>query len=465
MQVHLRLKDLVQIMKEIVQKQREFYYSNQTKSLAFRKQALLRLRAVIDRNERLIYEALRRDLNKSEMEGYLTEVQIVKGEIKQALRHLNAWQRPKRVKTPITHFPASSYVYRDPYGVVLILSPWNYPFQLAMAPLVGAIAAGNCVIVKASKSSGHVSKVIQKIIQESFEEAHVYCANAQEDYEQILDQRYDFIFFTGSEAVGKKVMEAASRHVTPLVLELGGKSPCIIEKTADIRLAAKRLSWGKFLNAGQTCVAPDYVLIDESRKEEFIAELQDQIKQMYGNALENSDYPKIINHHHYQRLMSLIEGEDKKIGGRGNEGARQIEPTLFTEAGFGDEIMQEEIFGPILPILSYSSLDKVLAVLKQKPRPLAFYLFSSDAKLVEKVLHHAEFGGGCVNDVVMHLANHYLPFGGLGSSGMGNYHGAYSFETFTHAKSVFKSGTFFDVWLRYPPYQPKNLKIIRKITG
>ncbi|MFA9464824.1 MAG: aldehyde dehydrogenase [Velocimicrobium sp.] len=451
-------------MEELVRKQREFYNSNQTKSVEFRKAALKRLSESIERNEAFIYNALKQDLNKSETESYLAEIQIVKTEIKTALRHLNSWQRKKRVKTPITHFPAASYIYHDPYGVVLILSPWNYPFQLALAPLVGAVAAGNCVVLKVSKSSEHVSQIIRKIVDEAFEMNHVCCVDYQVDYEEILNQIYDFIFFTGSEAIGKKVMAAASKNVTPLVLELGGKSPCIIEKTADIPLAAKRLAWGKYLNAGQTCVAPDYVLIDKSRKNEFVKELQVQIKNMYGEALQNEAYPKIINQHHYERLMALIQAEPAKIGGRGREETGQIEPTIFTDASFEDEIMREEIFGPILPVISYSSLKEVLTLLKAKPRPLAFYLFSNNQRRIEAVLRYSEFGGGCVNDVIMHLANHNLPFGGLGSSGMGNYHGVYSFDTFTHQKAVLKSKVFLDVPLRYPPYTEKKLELVRKIT-
>ncbi|MEG1741526.1 MAG: aldehyde dehydrogenase [Acetivibrio sp.] len=451
-------------MNEILNRQREFYDSNQTKDMAYRKKMLRKLQRVITKNEPLIYQALRGDLNKSEAESYLTEVQVVQTEITSALKHMERWQRPKRVRTPITHFPASSYVYREPYGVVLILSPWNYPFQLAMAPLVGAVAAGNCVILKVSKSSGEVSKVVEKIIKETFEERHVICLPQGTSYDEILNQRYDFIFFTGSETVGKKVMEAASRHVTPLVLELGGKSPCIIEKSGDIKLAAKRLAWGKFLNAGQTCVAPDYVLVDASIKDAFIIELQKKIEEMYGNALENKDYPKIINKHHFERLLGLIDGETEKVGGRREEKSRKIEPTLFINAAFEDEIMKEEIFGPILPIISYENLKDVIKILKEKPKSLAFYIFSRNPKLVENIINTVEFGGGCVNDVIMHLANHYLPFGGLGSSGMGNYHGKYSFATFTHEKAVLKSKGFPDICLRYPPYTQKQLKMLRKIT-
>lgn len=451
-------------MKELVQKQREFYNSNQTKSISFRKEALKKLGNAIEQNEALIYEALKKDLNKSETESYLAEVQIVKAEIKAALRHLKSWQKPQKVKTPITHFPATSYVYRDPYGVVLILSPWNYPFQLALAPLAGAVAAGNCVVLKVSKSSEHVSKIIQKIVNDTFQKEYVRCVDYSVDYDEILEQNYDFIFFTGSEAVGKKVMEAASKHVTPVALELGGKSPCIIEKTADILLAAKRLAWGKFLNAGQTCVAPDYVVIDKSRKEEFIVELQKQIGMLYGEALKNDDYPKIINEHHYKRLMTLIEHEEEKIGGCGSRETRQIEPTIFTNANFEDEIMKEEIFGPILPVIPYSNLEEVLKIIKERPKPLAFYFFSKNKRLVEEVLKDAEFGGGCINDVIMHLANHHLPFGGLKSSGMGNYHGFYSFKAFTHEKAVLKSNGFLDICLRYPPYTDKKLRLIKKIT-
>lgn len=451
-------------MRKLLEGQRNFYNSNKTKDIAFRKKSLRRLQIAITKNEPLIYEALKRDLNKCEAESYLTEVQIVQAEIKSALKHMESWQRPQKVKTPLSHFPATSYVYHEPYGVVLILSPWNYPFQLALAPLVGAVAAGNCVMLKVSKSSDAVSRVVEKIIKEAFFTNHVCCLERGIDYDEIVNQKYDFIFFTGSENVGKKVMAAASKYVTPVVLELGGKSPCIIEKTADIKLAAKRLAWGKYLNAGQTCVAPDYVLVDKSIKEIFLKELQKYSKKMYGEALQNEAYPKIINQHHFERLTLLIDRETDKIGGGRDESKRRIEPTIFVNTKFEDEIMKEEIFGPILPIISYDNLDVVIKKLKMKPKSLAFYIFSRDQKLIEKILKTVEFGGGCVNDVIMHLANHYLPFGGLGSSGMGNYHGKYSFATFTHEKSVLKTRGFIDICLRYPPYSKKQLALLRKIT-
>jgi aldehyde dehydrogenase (NAD+) len=452
------------MMKRIVDKQREYFNSNVTKSVDFRKQMLRKLLNSLNSNENLIYKALKDDLNKSEYESYLTEVQIVKGEINTALKNIGKWTKPKRCKTPITHFPSSSYLHSEPYGVTLILSPWNYPLQLALAPLAGAIAAGNCVVLKPSKNSRNVSALIAKMIRETFEERYVYCVDDTFSYDEILDQKYDFIFFTGSERVGKVVMEAASKNVTPLALELGGKSPCIVEKNANIDLAAKRIVWGKFLNAGQTCVAPDYVLIDQSVKQQFMKAAQKHLKLMYGDALKNPDYPKIINKHHFDRLCGYIQNESDKIGGNSALASLKIEPTLFTNARFEDEIMEQEIFGPILPILSYENIDMMINKIKSLPKPLALYLFSEDKKTVDKILNAVSFGGGCVNDVIMHLANHHLPFGGVGSSGMGNYHGKYSFQTFSHQKSVLKNKNYFDIPLRYPPYTASRLSLTKKIN-
>ncbi|MFZ2538521.1 MAG: aldehyde dehydrogenase [Oscillospiraceae bacterium] len=451
-------------MQKVIEKQRHFFNSDATKSVEFRRLMLNKLRDAIISNEDLIYKALKLDLNKSETEAYLTEIQTVLGEIKVALKNIKKWQKPTRVRTPITHFPSSSYVYSEPYGVVLILSPWNYPFQLALSPLVGAIATGNCAILKVSKSSVNVSNAIDKIISETFDEDYIYCTGDRYSYDEILNQKYDFIFFTGSENVGKIVMEAASKNVTPLVLELGGKSPCIIDKSANIDLAAKRIVWGKYLNSGQTCVAPDYVLIDQSVKEEFIKSAQKHITLMYNNALQNEDYPKIINQHHFDRLTGLIANETNKIGGKFDGKKRKIEPTMFITAGFEDAIMKDEIFGPILPIISYAKIDDVIATLKNKPKPLALYLFSENHELVEKVLNGVAFGGGCVNDVIMHLANHHLPFGGVGSSGMGSYHGKFSFDLFSHKKGILKNKSYFDIPLRYPPYNQKKLNLLKKVT-
>lgn len=451
-------------MNLILEKQRMFFQSDKTKTIAFRKKMLLKLYYAVKNNEEQIYAALKSDLNKSEIESYLTELQMVYSEIRLALKKIATWQKPKKVKTPITHFPATSYIYHEPYGNVLILSPWNYPIQLALVPLVGAITGGNCAILKTSKSSKNVSYIIKKIINETFPNEYIYCASDEYSYDDILALQYDLIFFTGSENVGKTVMKAASKHLTPVVLELGGKSPCIIEKTANIKLAAKRLAWGKYLNSGQTCVAPDYVLIDSSIKESFLQEFTLQIKAMYQNPLTNPNYPKIITEHHFKRLIALIENEPNKFGGNSDKEKQIIEPTVFTNASFDDPVMKEEIFGPILPIISYENIKDVVKILKSKPKPLALYLFSENNSLTKSIINTLPFGGGCINDVIMHLANHHLPFGGAGSSGMGNYHGKFSFDTFTRNKSVLKGKSFLDIPLRYPPYTDIKLKMIYKIT-
>lgn len=451
-------------MQEILKKQRDFFNSQATKPVEFRIKMLKKLQNAILFNEELIYQALKSDLNKSQMEAYLTEVQIVLAEIKLAIKKVKKWQKPKRVPTPLTHFGSSSYVYSEPFGVVLILSPWNYPFQLAIAPLVGAIATGNCAVLKVSKSSVNTSNVIDKIIKETFDEEYICCTGDAYSYDEILSQKYDFIFFTGSENVGKIVMEAASKNVTPLVLELGGKSPCIIDSDANIELAAKRIAWGKFLNSGQTCVAPDYVMIDKSVKADFIKAIQKHIALMYQNALQNENYPGIINVHHFDRLSALIANEKSKIGGKTDAIKRKIEPTLFTQASHDDAVMQEEIFGPILPIISYDRIEEVIEILKNRPKPLALYLFSDNKQVTKTILSSVSFGGGCVNDVVMQIASHYLPFGGVGSSGMGCYHGKYSFDLFTHKKGIVKSNSFLDIPLRYPPYTKGKKSIIKMLT-
>lgn len=452
-------------MEKILEKQRRFYNTNTTKSIAFRKEMLIKLYEGIVKEEKALYEALQKDLNKSKSEAYLTEIQIVLCEIKTALKHIARWQRREKVRTPITNFPAASYCYRDPYGSVLILSPWNFPFQLAAAPLVGAIAGGNCAVVKVSRSSPNVSLVLKKIIENIFLPEYIFCLSDEYSYDEVLQEKYDLIFFTGSPSVGRTVMEAASKHLTPVILELGGKSPCIVDKTANISLAAKRIAWGKFLNAGQTCVAPDYVLIHKSIQEKFTKRLLAEINMLYQEALKNPDYPKIVNRHHFNRLVGLIDREQHKIGGKNNLSALCIEPTIFTNATFEDEIMQEEIFGPILPMIAYEQIDEAIGILKNKEKPLALYLFSKDRKLIQNVMQTVSFGGGCVNDVIMHLANHHLPFGGVGNSGMGSYHGKYSFESFTRKKGVIMGKNILDMPFRYPPYSEKKLKLIRKITG
>lgn len=452
-------------MKELVSLQREFFLSNATKDIQFRKEQLTKLELAIIKNSGKIYSALKEDLNKSEYEAYLTEVSIVLNEIRYARKHLRRWMKPHKVKTPISHFPAKSYTLLEPYGVVLVLSPWNYPFQLALAPVVGAMAAGNCIVIKSSKNSAKTTAVITEIINQTFDPKYAYCVTNEHSYDEILKEKYDYIFFTGSERVGKIVMHAASEHVTPLSLELGGKSPCFVDRSANIELAAKRIIWGKLLNAGQTCVAPDYVVVDCEVKQQLVQQMVKQISSMYGNPLENDNYPKIISKDHFERLQGLIERETNKIGGKSDNKTLKIEPAIFNEASFESEIMKDEIFGPIIPILSYDNIDKVIRKVKERAKPLASYIFSQDESYIQKLLKEVSFGGGCVNDTVMHLANHNLPFGGVGSSGMGNYHGEYSIHTFSHEKSVLKNRNVLDIPLRYAPYNVKNLKLIKKIMN
>lgn len=451
-------------MKEIISKQRKYFNSNATKDLEFRINMLERLKVAIDINEDMIYLALKKDLNKSEAEAYMTEIQMVKSEIKLVIKKLKCWARPVRVKTPITHWPSKSYVTMEPYGVVLIMAPWNYPFQLAITPLVGAIASGNCAVLKASGNSKYTSEVISHILSQAFKPEHVYCVDATWTHKEILEQKYDFIFFTGSEWAGKIVMEAASKHVTPLVLELGGKSPCIVDRKTNVELAAKRIVWGKFLNAGQTCIAPDYVLVDDSVKVKFISALIKHINQMYPDPLENKDYGKIINQNHFERLIGYIENAADILGGASDMKQLKIAPAIFPNARFSDEIMKEEIFGPILPVISYTSLDEAVQKVKHRPKPLALYIFSNSKCFQNKVTSSISSGGVCINDVVMHVANENLPFGGVGSSGMGNYHGYYSFKTFSHTRGILKNKNYMDMPFRYPPYKKDTMKLIKFIT-
>lgn len=451
-------------MKEIISKQRKFFNSNATKDLKFRIRMLERLRVSIEINEDMIYSALKKDLNRSEIETYIAEIQMVKSEIKLAVNKLQCWARPVKVKTPIILFPSKSYITHEPYGVALIMAPWNYPFQLAMVPLIGAIAAGNCAVVKASRSSRHTSEVISSILSQAFKAEFVYCVDDTWTHEEILAQKYDFIFFTGSERAGKIVMQAASRNVTPLILELGGKSPCIVDRKTNVELAAKRIVWGKFLNSGQTCIAPDYVLVDEKIKERFITALQKHIELMYPQALENENYGKIINQNHFERLTGyMAEGSDV-IGGASDQTTLKIAPAIFPDAKFSDNIMKEEIFGPILPVISYTSIDEAIQKIKHRPKPLALYVFSNSRFFQNKLISSISSGGVCINDVIMHVANENLPFGGVGSSGMGTYHGRYSFAAFSHIRGVLKNKNCMDMPLRYPPYKKSTAGLIKFLT-
>jgi aldehyde dehydrogenase (NAD+) len=450
-------------LEEIVKAQRAFFRTGATMNAAFRKESLQKLYNGIIAAEKEILEALRKDLNKSEFEGYMTEVGMVRDECRYAIRHVRSWSRPTRVRTPLAQFAASSYVIKEPYGAVLVMSPWNYPFMLTLAPVIGAIAAGNCVVIKPSAYSPATSQAIANLIGRIFPPEHVTVVQGgRKENAALLDIQFDYILFTGSTSVGRLVMEKAARFLTPISLELGGKSPAIIDETADIPLAATRLAWGKFLNAGQTCVAPDYVLIHESRKEQFISSLTDAIQKSFPNgALQDPDYVHIINEKQFDRLAALMKDGKTRFGGESESEIRCIAPTILDEITFDSPVMQEEIFGPILPILTYSNLDDAIKFLRAKPKPLALYLFTSDKTNRDKVLGSLSFGGGCVNDAIIHLATSEMGFGGVGDSGMGSYHGKKSFDTFTHEKSIVDKKTWLDLPMRYRPYSKFNFKLLR----
>lgn len=450
-------------LKSVVEKQKEFFNTDETKSVGYRISMLRKLENVIKENEKQILSALYEDLSKSEAEAYMTEIGIVYGEIREALKNVKKWSKPKRVRGSLGTFPAKSYVYSEPYGVVLIISPWNYPFNLSLSPLVAAIAAGNCAVIKCSKESKNTSKIIRDIINKTFEEEYIYCVDSDLDYDEILHQRYDFIFFTGSARVGKIIMRVASENLIPVSLELGGKSPCIIDETADIKLSAKRIVWGKLLNAGQTCVSIDYIVVHKNVKEELIKCLQKEIGLRYPDAVNNKSYPKIINTHHYERLLNLIETESKVIGGKSNDRERKIEPTIFPNVDFNHEIMKGEIFGPLLPIIEYDDIDKVINIIKEIEKPLACYIFSQRKEKADHIINSLSYGGGCVNDTIMQLANSHVPFGGVGNSGMGSYHGKHGFDLLSHKKGIVKNKTIFDLPFRYAPFDLKKLNIFKRI--
>lgn len=450
-------------IKGIVALQHSYFQTNATKDINFRLKNLERLYQGIKAYEERILIALRKDLNKSSFEGYMTEIGMVFNEISYFKKNLKKLAKANHVKTPLAQAIGSSKVTYEPYGVVGILAPWNYPFQLSIAPLVGAIAAGNCAIIKPSPDAIHTSYVINQLISEYFPNKYIAVIEGGiEESNQLLEEKLDYIFYTGSTYVGKLIMEKAAKHLTPVTLELGGKSPCIIDKTANLKLAAKRIVFGKFLNAGQTCVAPDYIYVHKDKKEELIGYLTFYLKKFYGeDALNNKDYVRIINRKHYDRLLSLIEGETIVIGGKGNEDL-QIQPTILDNITTESRIMEEEIFGPILPILTYEHLTDVVNYIKGGDKPLALYLFTQDKKVERYILNTVSFGGGCINDTIVHLATHHMGFGGVGASGMGAYHGKDSFLTFSHKKSIMKKSNLIDIPMRYAPYTSKKLRLIKR---
>ncbi len=450
-------------IEKIVERQREFFRTDKTKDLRFRLEALERLEASIKLHEEELNRALKKDLNKSVLESYMTEVGMTLAELSYVKKHLPLWNMKRYVATPLAQFYASSYTVAEPYGVVLVMAPWNYPFMLSMEPLIGAIAAGNCCVVKPSAYAPAVSAVIQTVVREAFPGKYVAVVEGgRKENTELLDQRFDYIFFTGGVTVGKLVMEKASRNLTPVTLELGGKSPCIVTQHAKLSLAAKRLVFGKFLNSGQTCVAPDYALVDERVKEKFLSCLVYWIEKMMGKEpLENPDYPRMINEKHYQRVLGLVKGEKISCGGYGNPQTLQITPTILEDVSWDAPVMQEEIFGPVLPVITYRTLDEAIKKVREREKPLALYLFTEDGKEQREVQKSLSFGGGCINDTIIHLATSRMGFGGVGNSGMGSYHGKESFETFSHRKSIVKKSTWMDLPFRYMPYTKTKEKLIR----
>lgn len=443
--------------------QRDFFNTGITLPVSYRIKALKELQDNIRKNQKEIAEALKKDLGKSEIEAFMCEIGLVLSEISFMLKHVRSYAKDKRVKSPLTNFPSSSFVKSSPYGVTLIMSPWNYPFLLSMDPLVDALSAGNTVILKPSAYSPATSCIIEKILKESFDPQYVnVITGGRAENACLLEQKFDYIFFTGSQAVGKEVLRHAAQYLTPATLELGGKSPCIVDASAKIELTAKRLVWGKFLNCGQTCVAPDYLLCHSSVKEKLIACIKKEIKNQFGEeALKNPDYGKIINQKHFERLCALINEDKIVYGGKRDSSSLQIEPTILDNVSWEDSVMGEEIFGPILPVLTFDKDEEIFNLLQNKQKPLAFYLFSQNKKQIKEFTSRFSFGGGCINDCVIHLATSSMGFGGVGESGMGAYHGKVGFDTFSHKKSMVNRKTFMDVPLRNQPFTGLKYKLLK----
>jgi aldehyde dehydrogenase (NAD+) len=449
----------------LVQQQRHFFCTGQTKPIAFRTQQLQNLQQAITNYQSAIVEAAKQDLGRPEYEAYF-EIATV-AEIKQALKSLKQWMKPQRVASPIDQFPSTAWIQPDPLGVVLIIGPWNYPFQLIISPLVGAIAAGNCAILKPSEHAPHTAQVVADMIQSACEPQYIAVAQGDADVsQQLLAEKFDHIFFTGGTAIGRVVMAAAAKHLTPVTLELGGKSPCVVEDNARLDYTAKRIAWGKFINAGQTCIAPDYLLVNRRIKQDLLTKIKAYIQEFYGTDPATSpDYARIINQRHFARLASFLDNGTPLIGGQADPDTRYIAPTLLDNVSWDAAVMQDEIFGPILPVVEYGELEEAIALINARPKPLALYFFSNDSRKQEQILQSTSSGGVCINDTVMHIAVSALPFGGVGESGMGKYHGKASFDTFSHYKSVLKKGMWLDLAWRYAPYTASKLKLIKKIVG
>ena len=448
---------------DIVVRQRNYFQTGATLPVDMRIVGLRRLYAAVSQNEKEIQDALKKDLGKSGFESYMCETGLVLEEISYMLKHIRSFSREKRRRTPLAQFHSRSYQKPSPYGVALIMSPWNYPFMLTLSPLVDALAAGNTAVVKPSAYSPHTSRVILDILSQCFDPRYVaVVTGGRAENTCLLQEHFDYIFFTGSQSVGKEVMRKAAEHLTPITLELGGKSPCIVDKTADLKLAARRIVFGKYLNCGQTCVAPDYVYCHRSIKDRLIKEVQEQIRKQYGSRpLDNPDYGKIINEKHFDRILGLIDKKKVVQGGNSDRKTLRIEPTVLDNVSFSDPVMQEEIFGPLMPVLVFDSLEEVISRVNSMPHPLALYLFTSDKAAAKEITARCGFGGGCINDTIIHLATTEMGFGGFGESGMGAYHGKTGFDTFTHYKSIVDKKTWLDLPMRYQPYRQLHEKMVR----
>ena len=446
-------------------RQRAYFAGGGTLPVPARIRALERLEQALLAHEEDLYQALRADLGKSRTESYLCEVGLTLSELRYVRRHVKAWSRRRPALPSLAQFPGRCFLQPEPYGVVLILSPWNYPVLLTLEPLIGALAAGNCAVVKPSAYSPNTSAVLSALIEKALPQEHAaVIQGGRQENQALLGQKFDYIFFTGSVSVGREVMAQAATHLTPVTLELGGKSPCIVDGTADLALAARRIVFGKFLNCGQTCVAPDYLLVQREKKDALLAHIAREIARMYGeHPLESPDYGKIINEKHFRRLLGLLDSDKLVLGGERDPADLRIAPTILDNMTGEDPVMQEEIFGPILPVLPVDSLEEAIAFVRERPRPLALYLFTSSREAERRVFSQLSFGGGCVNDTILHLASSHLPFGGVGDSGMGAYHGKYSFLTFSHEKGILKTSTRLDVPLRYPPYTVRKERWARKL--
>lgn len=449
-------------IRQIVENQRTYFYTGATLPLSHRIEALKKIQSYILTHEAEIGKAIRKDLGKSDFESYMCETGLVLSEITYMLKHIRSFAKEKNVLTPLAQFHSRSFKKPSPYGVALIMSPWNYPFLLTIDPLIDALAAGNTVVLKPSAYSPYTSAVIQSMIEECFDTRYVaVITGGRAENTCLLNEHFDYIFFTGSQTVGKEVMRHAAAHLTPVTLELGGKSPCIVEESANIKLAARRIVFGKYLNCGQTCVAPDYIYCDRKIKDQLLAEIKRQIKRQFrSEPLTNKNYGKLINEKHFDRITKLIDSSKVVFGGKCDRTTLKIEPTVMDHVTFDDAVMQEEIFGPILPILTYDSLDQAIHKINSMPHPLALYVFTSDKTAARKVTARCGFGGGCINDTIIHLATSEMGFGGFGESGMGSYHGKDGFRTFSHYKSIVDKKTWLDLPMRYQPYRKVNEKLI-----